>query len=869
MASPLGWFRRHQTGMLVVFGVVLMGIFGLGTVFTMITPDQLSNSYGKETAVSWSGGNISKLKLENTRFRHFQTLSFLEELQRAGIEKLGNEFRYGIPRDLMIRPVAPARGNVNPEMIDAAIMQRMLFAKAAEEQGVRVNDTMVNDYFSRLSGVAGFNERDLEAINRNANGDRVELVEIRNQMKMELAAQQYQIMMFTGLPTMANPTEAAKSFTQLNQQIECSTYPVKVADFVSEVDEEPSVADLKKLFKEGQYQLADQTMQRPGFKVGNRLKVQYLYAEPSVFMENEMRTVSDAEVQEKYDELVAAEDDSVMELIPPEATETPEDEGTDPDSDDPAPQLGLESSDPGMGQGELDPAPTPEVDPAPAVEIDPAPAVEIDPAPAVEIDPAPAVGVDPAPPIGVDPAPAVGVDPAPAVEVAPATGVGAPTEGGIIEVAPIVPAPTDGTSVFPKSDRFVFTSLRQEDAAVEQQIENVIESTTQTADKVVEQVEQTEEAETIISDLKKRVEPTTPVFGDSKQAESTTTPDKTLDPMLDEEEQDEEQTPILMRPKTLDENLARVIRENMVAADALSKMKDAVATAQAEVQDKQFLFIEWEGLTDKEKKSADKPEGLDIEELAKTLGLQHGETELLTVGGLIQDDFGKKLGQVTTTDRFGRPSRSQQLFGVIIAQRLDKLTLYESDVIVESSLPKNSYVWWLTDKKDTLVRDFADAKDDVREYWRYQRARELAKAKADKIAKELNSGNTLLMESNYAKDDQVTNTGGFTWYSNSGFARPENVDNPGDEFMGEAFGLELNKAGAAFNDSKQIAYVVQKISNPKKSEEEHAEDFLTDWSKFQRISGPVSGLTERRNQEMQMKEMERIAEKHEINWVSQ
>ena len=192
----------------------------------------------------------------------------------------------------------------------------------------------------------------------------------------------------------------------------------------------------------------------------------------------------------------------------------------------------------------------------------------------------------------------------------------------------------------------------------------------------------------------------------------------------------------------------------------------------------------------------------------------------------------------------------------------------ESDIVIEANTNKN-YVWWLTEKEDTLVRTFAEAEDDVREYWRFQRARELAIAEAKKIAEKINSGNMLLNESEYAKDDQVTNTGDFTWFSNSGFARPVNVDAPGDGFMGVAFGLELNEAGAAFNKTEEVAYVIQKIADARRSQDELAQEFVTDWSKFQRIAGPVSGLIDRRNREMQTKELERVAEAYDINWVSQ
>ena len=87
--------------------------------------------------------------------------------------------------------------------------------------------------------------------------------------------------------------------------------------------------------------------------------------------------------------------------------------------------------------------------------------------------------------------------------------------------------------------------------------------------------------------------------------------------------------------------------------------------------------------------------------------------------------------------------------------------------------------------------------------------------------------------------------------------------------MGVAFGLELSEAGAAFNETQEVAYVIQKIADAKRSQEELAQEFLSDWSKFQQIPGTISGLTDRLNREMQTKELERLIETYDINWVTQ
>ena len=181
--------------------------------------------------------------------------------------------------------------------------------------------------------------------------------------------------------------------------------------------------------------------------------------------------------------------------------------------------------------------------------------------------------------------------------------------------------------------------------------------------------------------------------------------------MLDDGSQDEKpMLPILQRPMKLDEELARKIRISMVRALANAKLETAVSTAQAEVQDLQFDFIEWEALTDQEKKDTEKPV-IDLKALAREFGLEQGETGLVSLDKLIKSEFGKK-----EANRVVRFRKITVPFGVIIATDLDKRNIMETDTLVEN-LNKKNYVWWLAEKHDIEIRSFADSKEEVLEYW--------------------------------------------------------------------------------------------------------------------------------------------------------
>ena len=48
------WFRRHQTGMMIFFGVGLMAIFGLGSVVGMLNPGDIGRKRVDPVAVAYT-----------------------------------------------------------------------------------------------------------------------------------------------------------------------------------------------------------------------------------------------------------------------------------------------------------------------------------------------------------------------------------------------------------------------------------------------------------------------------------------------------------------------------------------------------------------------------------------------------------------------------------------------------------------------------------------------------------------------------------------------------------------------------------------------------------------------------------------------
>ena len=304
----LGWFRRHAKVLMVVLGSAAMAIFGLGPAFDALSSPGRDTGDSKELIASWNGGEITRANLTLMEQRHYEAQRFLDALRKAAEERKGGEFQsLALPISLI---------NDGPrELIDEQMITRFLMAERAKQEGVVVSDAMVNDYIAIFSGDAGFNNRDLEAINDSVN-QYCSLQAVREQLKIELLANQMQLCTMTAVPIVPNPVESMELYGRTMEQIECEVLPIEVDKYVSKVTEEPTAAELKKLYEEGKYQFPDPTGEKPGFKIGRKVNVQYLIADYETYLQNEMNKLTDEEVQKEYERLVEEESDLVMEPVP-------------------------------------------------------------------------------------------------------------------------------------------------------------------------------------------------------------------------------------------------------------------------------------------------------------------------------------------------------------------------------------------------------------------------------------------------------------------------------------------------------------------------------------------------------------------------
>ncbi len=364
MSNPLRWFRKNAKILMVVFGVGAMIIFGLGSVVSMINPSQLGNIRGdenKRVIAEWDGGKVTRGDVRRYTELHFQTQRFLGALQEYAAQQKGDNFR----SDAMPIPPLTNSQDFNEEEINQRVVVRMLLAEKARREGILVNEEMVQDYLSMVAGEVPVTLQEMRAIAKKATGGRIDLEHLVRHLQSELAAQQMQILSGAAMPLVPNPTEAFQYYVRTHKRAQAQVVPFDVKEYEEKITDEPPVSELRRIYNEGKYDYPDPTGEKPGFKVGKKVRVQYLIADFEAFLAKEMAKLTDEEVQKEYERLVAEEDDLVMEVVPDETADPDEPlPGEDGASDAPTPPAD-DNSDQGQTpmnateQSDDDPAPAP------------------------------------------------------------------------------------------------------------------------------------------------------------------------------------------------------------------------------------------------------------------------------------------------------------------------------------------------------------------------------------------------------------------------------------------------------------------------------------------------------------------------------
>jgi hypothetical protein len=226
-------------------------------------------------------------------------------------------------------------------------------------------------------------------------------------------------------------------------------------------------------------------------------------------------------------------------------------------------------------------------------------------------------------------------------------------------------------------------------------------------------------------------------------------------------------------------------------------------------------------------KSGAKPKPVDYEKLATDRGFTAGKIDATDVIGIEDYELGKAYEMTFTSWPPQRVSFAQKAF-------LDSSQPYRAERIKSAELDVE-FLYWNVAEKQAYVPELKDIRDEVIDAWKRREAFVIAKAEAEKLAKEA-APDKALGESLSAHDGlNIIQPAPFSWMSTGStpfggagaptLSQVDGVEAAGNEFMRSVFSLKKGEVGVAVDQPQAMVYVVR-IAAEIPSDETLKEQFL-------------------------------------------
>lgn len=288
MATSFKTLRRYEKVGLIILGVIVMIFFTIDpSVLTGNRRGGPDSQLSGATYVSWNGGSLTYRQIEQIIRDH----SAVMEVQREIFNKLqADRNNPGSPK---VQPIRQAWMNED-------VVNRYILASYANSIGIHIDDNAVRDYLRKL-GDDRLNLADIKQIVDDTVGDSPEArTRFFSALRRELAAQAVERMVLS-LEVGITPGSIWEQFQQIRQRAQIEFLELPVKNYLDQVKDAPSDAQLRTLYEElkTQYRRAD--VPDSGVKRPEELAFQWVRADFETFVKEEMKNVTDEQVAEYYE----------------------------------------------------------------------------------------------------------------------------------------------------------------------------------------------------------------------------------------------------------------------------------------------------------------------------------------------------------------------------------------------------------------------------------------------------------------------------------------------------------------------------------------------------------------------------------------
>ena len=287
MASPFSIFRKNQKVMLA--GITILAMFA----FVFVSPWGRGNNGPAAGAAgtpvaTWKFGTIYRsdidARINSRRVVNLFIQSAYKVCPRQGAFKDGGQ-PSGFPEDWR-------------SVLDAIILH-----KKAEQLGLAVTDTAINEYINREVTENMLSGSDLDAALRAVGSGRVRYTpeQIFDALRFELEVRNFEELLLSDEMGDITPEQWYDYYSRLHRYATIQVLPVEVKDFVAKVPD-PSEGDLRAFFEKYKDDFSRPDSPAPGFKVPVKAKFQYFEAKTDDFTKPEKPKVTEEEIKKYYDE---------------------------------------------------------------------------------------------------------------------------------------------------------------------------------------------------------------------------------------------------------------------------------------------------------------------------------------------------------------------------------------------------------------------------------------------------------------------------------------------------------------------------------------------------------------------------------------
>ncbi len=833
-SSPFELFRRNLKPLMVL--LTLLAIFAFVVLPSLeVYMRQNANLGGQSTTLaSYDGGEYDVTKVSYFTRQHYLTVQFLHQLAEITIARGGSPRVSGFQYDTEQNAIQSLGINSSPSDQNSVLTMR--FAAEAKQANLDLDDTAIRSWLTAFTD-GRLSDAEINGVLQTATRNQLGQFHLYEQLRSQLLSEAFNRKVMAGLAVdgrpIVPPAQQWELFLRLNRRAVADAYAVNVSEFIEQTSDRPSAQEITRVYEDGKARFPDDQSPLPAFRRPYVANIQYLAGSLDAFIDREIENISEEQLRAEYQRRLEGGDFRMPEQPVPPLQEQPA--ALDPPAEAPAtpaepaeadaaePADAADAAD--MNAAQAPPAETaaPATSEQPAAAEQPAlpAAVEETPAaPALETPADTPAATEPAapqpddsqpqpsapapaeaPPAADTPAadtdsPAPAESPEPAEPAEPADAEEPAAEPATDDEAPSLegPAPTESSLLLPLAPQPAAVMLVAARAQEE-------EAATETA----EPADQPAAAETPADATPAADEPAAdePAAAAEEQPAAAATEPASETP---------EQPAAPERTQPFEEVRDQIARS--LALEAASTKLEAAMGEAEKVMRTYFNELAIAG------PHADRrPQLPDLRALAERLGLSYSETGLLDA---------RQLQDQPIVNSFGRGEGMQRGNSFLQTMYIDRPALF-SPVRTEDAPARVSYVAWKIDERAASIPTLEEARDEVILAIRTAEARKLARAQAEKLAKDFNSSEQPVRELIPEERSSLLfeSLGPFSWMNSFGFGMqpfmgnvPE-LDNVGEAFMRQVFNSELNHWGVAGNAPESVFYVVRPTEFSPSTDELH------------------------------------------------